>query len=173
MRHAIDLLCEGGLAGTSIGAVADRAGVSKGVVGYHFPSKDLLLAEVVTSLYTDAGKQIRSAADSQPGSVEAIVRYVETNLVFIEANARHVRAVMEIVASGTFRPDSVNGDPVLTHLVGLIEEGPFAHVHAPSLALIIRSSLDAAAARSVTGDLDIATFSSQLCAMVRRVLVDT
>ena len=163
----IDLLCDTGLAGTSVGEVAALAGVSKGVVSYHFPTKDLLLGEVVTSLYTRAAAQLQAQTSSRGGPVEAIVAYIDTNLAFIEANSRHVRAVMEIVASGTFRAGSVGSDPVLADLVRLIEEGEFDHVHAPSLALIIRSAIDTAAARSATGAFDIPTFADQLCTMVR------
>lgn len=167
MACTIDLLCEGGLAATSVGEVAIRAGVSKGVVSYHYPTKDLLLEEVVRSLDSRAAEQIQAETSSRDRPVEAIVAYIETNLAFIEANSRHVRAVMEIVASGMLRAGSVGSDPVLADLTRLIDDGEFGRVHAPSLALIIRSAIDAAAARSATGTFDIPTFSDQLCTMVR------
>ena len=45
--------------------MARRAGVSKGVVTYHFPGKEDLLGEVVASLYRAAGEQISEAAASR------------------------------------------------------------------------------------------------------------
>lgn len=49
--RAIDALVELGFQRTSVGEVARRAGVSKGVVTYHFPAKDDLIFAVARHIF--------------------------------------------------------------------------------------------------------------------------
>ena len=111
---AIDALVEVGYAGTSVAEVARRAGVSKGVVTYHFPSKEDLLGEVVVSLYRDAGEQISRGAGAGGSVMGELAAYIRSNLAFVGGDARHVRAVMEVAAN--VRPESGRGeDPLVAH----------------------------------------------------------
>lgn len=52
---ALALFAEHGYAGTSLQAIADRVGVSKAAVTYHFPSKVDLLDVLLEPLITDFG----------------------------------------------------------------------------------------------------------------------
>ena len=54
MDAAIDVLYESGFAAASLGAIAERIGVSKGVLSYHFTGKSELLREVVGHVLTEA-----------------------------------------------------------------------------------------------------------------------
>ena len=171
---AIDALVELGYARTSVAEVARRAGVSKGVVTYHFPSKEDLLGEVVVSLYRDAGEQIAraGAGDSVMSELEA---YITSNLAFVAENPRHVRAVME-VASNVRPADGRGEDPLVTHLQELIERGQASGelagvVDAGVLAVTIRASIDAAAARAaVDPAADPRAHAGHLATLVRRAL---
>ena len=51
---AIDVLYESGFAAASLGAIAERIGVSKGVLSYHFAGKSELLREVIGHVLTEA-----------------------------------------------------------------------------------------------------------------------
>lgn len=173
-------LSEVGFAGTSIGEVARRAGVSKGVVTYHFRTKDDLLRQVVTSLYEDAGQQIAEHVEGADTATGRLLGYLEGNLTFVAEHAAHVRAVMEVVAN-LRRPDgepalSLTGtDPVTAHVQGLIEQGQaageFARVDAGVLATIVRAAIDTAAARGATDPgFDHTHFGRELALVVRRAL---
>src|SRR5579875_2922836 len=48
---AIDAIVDLGFQGMSVGEVARRAGVSKGVVTYHFAAKDELVYEIVAQIF--------------------------------------------------------------------------------------------------------------------------
>lgn len=172
---AIDALVEAGYAGTSIAEVARRAGVSKGVVTYHFPGKEDLLGEVVASLYRAAGEQISEAAASSSSAMEELTAYIRTNLAFVADHPRHVRAVMEVAAN--VRPGGVPGgeDPLSAHLRDLIERGQtageLAEVDAGVLAMTIRASIDAAAARAACDPTaDPKSHAEHLITIVRRTL---
>ena len=171
---AVDALVEQGFARTSVAEVARRAGVSKGVVTYHFPSKEELLGEVVVSLYRDAGEQI-ARADASGSVMSTLAAYITSNLAFVAENPRHVRAVMEVAAN--LRPaDGRGADPLATHLQELIERGQASGelteaVDAGVLAVTIRASIDAAAARAACDPTaDPRAHAGHLATIVRRAL---
>lgn len=61
---------EGGAANLTLDAVAERAGVSKGGVLYHFPSKDALLAGMVARQLEMARtrREVLAAGETSPGA---------------------------------------------------------------------------------------------------------
>ncbi|MET7970473.1 TetR/AcrR family transcriptional regulator [Micromonospora sp. NPDC005305] len=169
-------MVEQGFAGASIAEVARRAGVSKGVVTYHFPSKKDLLDEVVASLYRDAGEQISTAVGDSHSVIGELTAYIRSNLAFVAENPRHVRAVME-VAANTRPPKGVPGgeDPLAAHLRELIERGQaageLAGVDAGVVAVTIRASIDAAAARAACDPTaDPRSHAEHLITIARRAL---
>ncbi len=56
---ATELVAEGGPRAASVQAVADRAGISRGSVAWHFGSKDGLIAEVVEQAFRTAEEEYR------------------------------------------------------------------------------------------------------------------
>src|SRR5690348_3623387 len=52
VASAIEVIAELGFARASLAQIARHAGISKGVISYHFGSKDELMVEVVTRVYT-------------------------------------------------------------------------------------------------------------------------
>ena len=177
---AISVLCERGFAGTTISSVAQRAGVSKGVVTYHFPTKNELLMVVVASLYERGGQQIAERIETAGNALDALLGYIDANLDFVAAHVRHVKAVIEIAgnlrrATGELALGSVEADPVTAQLRQLIEtgvaRGQFDAVNAEVLAMVIRSAIDAAAARrSLDDNFDMADYSQGLQLLVRRAV---
>ncbi len=73
LEAAIATLADKGYAHTSVGDIAERAGMSKGSVHYHFESKDDLLAHVLHVCIARIGEPVRAAWD-RPGvsSIERI-----------------------------------------------------------------------------------------------------
>ncbi|MEU0148817.1 TetR/AcrR family transcriptional regulator [Streptomyces sp. NPDC006288] len=173
---AVDALVELGFAGTSVAEVARRAGVSKGVVTYHFPTKEDLLGEVVTSLYRKAGAQIGEAAGDRDSVIGELATYIRSNLTFVADHPRHVRAVMEVAANLRSVDGPPRGeDPLSAHLQELIERGQatgeVADVDAGVLAMTIRASIDAAAARAACDPrADPRGHAEHLVTIVRRAL---
>jgi AcrR family transcriptional regulator len=69
VHAALAVLNRNGVAGLTLDAVAAEAGVSKGGLLYHFPSKQALLRGVVDVVTEDWQDDVRTreAADGQPG----------------------------------------------------------------------------------------------------------
>ena len=62
---ALDLFSEQGFDGTSLQQIADRLGVTKAALYYHYRSKDELLAAVVEPLFTNLEAFMDSAESSE------------------------------------------------------------------------------------------------------------
>jgi AcrR family transcriptional regulator len=177
---AIQALCEVGFTGTSIAEVARRAGVSKGVVTYHFPTKDALLWQVVAALYECAGSMIAERVAAETTGMGALVSYIEANLAFVAEHNAHVRAALEVVTNlrrpdGEPAVDPAGLDAVAIHLQAMIQEGQdsgeFAAIDAGTLATIIRAAIDTAAARGANdSDFDHSLYARELVLLVRRAL---
>ena len=66
LQAAIDTLAAKGYAHTSVGDIAERAGMSKGSVLYHFESKDDLITHVLHACIVRIGAPVRAAWE-RPG----------------------------------------------------------------------------------------------------------
>jgi AcrR family transcriptional regulator len=75
------VLCEQGTQGLTLSAVADRAGVSKGGLLYHFPSKEALVRGLVERLVEEFDALIASYDTGGPGSYTRA--FVEANLAVV------------------------------------------------------------------------------------------
>ena len=75
------LLCEQGTQALTLSAVAERAGVSKGGLLYHFPTKEALVRGLVERLVEEFDALIASYDTGGPGSYTRA--FVEANLAVV------------------------------------------------------------------------------------------
>jgi AcrR family transcriptional regulator len=94
---AIDVLYEGGFAAASLGAIAERIGVSKGVISYHFTGKAELLREVIAHVLAEASEYMTPRITAAGSSLEALRIYVMSNLEYIGTHRRKIIAFTEIL----------------------------------------------------------------------------
>ncbi len=92
---AIDAVVEVGFQGTSVGEVARRAGVSKGVVTYHFAAKDDLIFAVVARIFDSVTEALESRLRST--SPETFVAdYINAWVEYYRTQTRYMLAIGEI-----------------------------------------------------------------------------
>ncbi len=72
IEAARGLASQSGLAAVQIGAVAERAGIAAGTVYRYFPSKDDLVAALVTATAEREVVAIRAAAAAAPGALSGL-----------------------------------------------------------------------------------------------------
>lgn len=65
---AEQVLCHNGAQALTLAAVAKRAGVSKGGLLYHFPTKEALLKGLVARVIEEFDARVASSDDGDPGS---------------------------------------------------------------------------------------------------------
>lgn len=97
IEATIDLISTRGYPATSLSAIAERAGLSKAAVLYHFSSKDNLtraaLEQVMAQFRAHVGERVARAA----GPRDAIVAYVRAMIGYQQAHRRQVRVITEML----------------------------------------------------------------------------
>jgi AcrR family transcriptional regulator len=115
---AIDAIVEQGFQRTSVAEVARRAGVSKGVVTYHFPAKDELVSAVVgdvlTAMVTYLEPRLRGA-EPEAFPERYLRAYVAAWAGFLRTHSRPVIALVRIYNS--VRDESVEPNAALSALL--------------------------------------------------------
>ncbi|QFG25261.1 TetR/AcrR family transcriptional regulator [Actinomadura sp. WMMB 499] len=142
------VLSEHGTQALTLTAVADRAGVSKGGLLYHFPSKEALVKAMVARVIEEFDDLIAAHDDGTPGSYTRA--YVEATFEILTGEARAYRRWSAITAAATDpgqglplneamrrwhgRAAGEDADPVAAAVVRLAAEGLWEVVsHAPEL----------------------------------------
>lgn len=149
---AIETIAEVGYPNASLARIAGKAGVSKGVVSYHFAGKEELMDQVVTGIYTEIAESVlpriveqTSAADMLRAHVRGVARYELDNpqrmatLVQIFTHARR--------ADGSPRYGTAESEPLYEALEGLYrrgqDSGEFRDFDVRVMAVTQQSTIDA------------------------------
>jgi AcrR family transcriptional regulator len=178
---AIDAITELGFPRTSVAEVARRAGVSKGVVTYHFAAKDDLISAVIAHVLGSMTEYVRPrllAAEPLTSPEKFIAAYIGTWVEYFRTHAREVITLVRIYNS--FRDESGRPNPafdVRADEVTAVEQvltrgqaegllGPFsARVMATSIKAVLDDLLTQFAADP---DLDIEAYGTELVALFER-----
>ncbi|WP_264740615.1 TetR/AcrR family transcriptional regulator [Cytobacillus firmus] len=151
---AIETIAEVGYAQASLGQIAKRAKISKGVISYHFANKEEILEQVVIEYYMAFQAYIGPRMEAQKSPKEMLRAYIESNLTFVDENRQHVFAVIEIVSNdrtvdGKLRfvanHDETIFHPIETILFIGMKEGTFRDFSKSSarvMALTVRHAID-------------------------------
>jgi TetR/AcrR family transcriptional regulator, fatty acid metabolism regulator protein len=95
---ALDALAEVGYQQTTVAEVGRRAGVSKGVVTYHFPARDELIWAAVTTVFGSVAEHVGSRlADVAPRRFVAV--YLGAWVDYFRSHRREMMAIAEIWTS--------------------------------------------------------------------------
>lgn len=99
LQAAIDCLATKGFAHTSVGDIAERAGMSKGSVHYHFESKDDLLTHVLHHCLERIGTPVRAAWEQKAlSSTERIAGAISALRQTREDMGPEMRVVIDLMA---------------------------------------------------------------------------
>lgn len=120
---AIDAIAELGYAKTSVEQIARRAGVSKGVITYHFPSKDEIIHAIVAKVFAMGRAYIEPRIVAESSAAGRLRAYIEADLAFIDIHRKPLIAMVEI-AVGARKADggAVIGPESLARRVAGLEE---------------------------------------------------
>ncbi|MFB2517222.1 TetR/AcrR family transcriptional regulator [Lysinibacillus sp. OTC-L20] len=151
---AIETIAEVGYAQASLGQIAKRAQISKGVISYHFASKGELLEQVIYDYYMACQAYTAPLIEHQKSPIDMLSIYIESNLRFIDENRQHVFAVIEIVsnertADGKLRFAADHDDTIFLPIENILTLGihadvfrEFTKLASRVMALTIRNSID-------------------------------
>ncbi|PDY47242.1 TetR family transcriptional regulator [Bacillus pseudomycoides] len=172
---AIETIAEVGYAQASLGQIAKRAKISKGVISYHFTNKKELLEQVVTDYYIACQSFICPQIEDQTSPKGMLQTYVESNLKFIDENRKHVFAVIEIVSNertdeGKLRFAADHDETIFLPIENILrlgmQEGVFREFSTLSLrvmALTIRHAIDGFSLELMRNpDLNVKDYTKEL-----------
>lgn len=175
---AIDAIADAGYPRTSVAEVARRAGVSKGVVTYHFPAKDDLIQAVIATVIAEMSQYLEPrlrAANPAQHPERFIAAYLTTWTGYIRAHGRDVLALVRIYDA--FRDETGRPNPafdirateisIVTQILRQGQEtGCLGSFDSPTMAAVMKAALDDLL-RQYADDpgLDVEAYGAQLVAM--------
>lgn len=98
IRCGVEEIAENGYAAASLAAIARRAGVSRGVISYHFADKDELIDQIIAAHFADAFAVVMPRIEAADGVRAKIRAFIEANLEYLAEHPAEARAANEIAA---------------------------------------------------------------------------
>ncbi len=176
VESAIKTIAEAGYARASLARIAKRAGISKGVISYHFADKHELIERVVSEILGAFDSYMRPRVQAERRSAAAMLRvYVESNVAFMRTHRKHVLVLVDVLTNAR-KPD---GTPIVSaarYQSGMSEleqilrrgqrKGEFRRFSAQVMAVTIRHAIDAIAPQMVADpELELEAYSRELTAL--------
>jgi len=173
ISFAIDTIAELGYGQASLARIAERAEISKGVIGYHFAGKDDLIRAVVAEVLARAREYMEPRIRAGSSGPEMLRAYIESNLAFMGEYRNHVIAIAEIARNARRADGEPSVDPAalegaVRSLVQLLASfqrtGEFRTDFDPLvMATAIRAAIDAVPRRLVNDPgLDLDHYAREL-----------
>jgi TetR/AcrR family transcriptional regulator, fatty acid metabolism regulator protein len=175
---AIETLADEGYARASLARIAERAGVSKSVIVYHFGGKDELLEQVIAEVYDAATTAVRPRLESESTARGRLRAYIEARVGFLATHRRHMLALFEIWMNFRDKDGQLRlGESAATSTVEAIDlilrdgqrSGEFADFAPDVMAMAVRQAVDGVLLQlRVRPDLDLDTYGRELVALFER-----
>lgn len=93
---AIETIAEVGFTRASLSRIAQRAGISKGVISYHFAGKEELVEEVVAAVYGDIGQHLAKALREPGSAVQALGAHTARFVQYVREHRSSLVALNEV-----------------------------------------------------------------------------
>jgi len=171
IQCAIDTIADVGYVRASLAEIAKRAGISKGVISYHFAGKDELIERVVDHIYQRGAEQLTPLLKRQPTVAATLRTYITGNIDFM----REVAVLTDIftnyrTADGKLRYGVHTDEPLLAPLRQLFEagqrSGEFREFAPAAMARFLRTAIDSAAPQILAfPDFDPDAYARELVAL--------
>jgi AcrR family transcriptional regulator len=175
---AIETIATLGYAQASLAQIAKRAGISKGVIIYYFSSKEELIEQVVTDIYTAAVQAVTPQIAAQPTAQLQLQAYIRSAVDYIGTHRMRMVALLEIALNfrapdGKLRYGGTSEEWILSALEARLrqgqEDGEFRAFDTRVMAVTIRRAIDAVAPLLATHpNLDTDVYARELVMLFDR-----
>ena len=169
---AVETIAEVGYGNASLAQIAKRAGISKGVISYHFAGKDELMQQVLIDAMALAEAQMLPRIQAGEGPMGRLRGHIEGNIAFIKAHPRHLTALVEILNNA--KDDTGKHVVDVSQFAGLVGQvaqafaaaqagGAFREFDPLVMAQTLRSAIDGMVGQYLANpDLDLDAYGAQL-----------
>lgn len=153
---AIDVIADVGAERATISRIAERAGITRGVVTYHFTNRRGLLDAVVVHVYGLAVDVMRDRVQDAPTARDSLREFIVGSVEFYAEHPAAMAALSAIYRSPEMpREDRGEHRTELTDVQDILiagsNSGEFRDLDPTIMAATIRSALDAALVRIRAG----------------------
>ncbi len=170
----IAVIAEDGVTRATFVAIAARAGVSRGVINYHFADRPALLDAVVTHVYALGREMVEAPVEASTTAAGAISAMIVGSVEFYAAHIREMSALSSIFRSGdadaSTRDARAEHTTELAKLTAILrrgqQTGEFRAFDTGVMATAVRATLDAAIGQIATGS-DPALLSREIDELFR------
>lgn len=144
------VVAELGYARASLAKVAERAGISKSVILYHFDGKQDLLAQVAGEFFEEAWKYMEPRILAEPTATGQVAAWITAELEHFAAHRQRFLAMTEVVTNhrapdGT-RPFANDEDEELDGMAAVLAagqaSGELRHFDPSEVAAVIIRSIE-------------------------------
>lgn len=180
---AIGVLAREGFGRASLSRVAERAGVSKGVIMYHFAGKDALLEQVVSEVFRAATETVRPRVDAEETAAGKLRAYLRARIGFLGTHREHMLALFEIWmnfrdANGKLRLGESDAESTVKAIEEILyagqRSGEFGAFATSVMAMSIRQAVDGVLLQLRTKpDLDLDLYTRELESLFDRATSPT
>src|ERR1700761_5860429 len=104
---AIAVIAESGYGHATFARIADRAGLSStGLISYHFANRGELMEQVAARVIAEITEFMGERMAGATGAADALRRYIDGNVAFVETHRAEMKALLEIFLGGAFEYDA-------------------------------------------------------------------
>jgi AcrR family transcriptional regulator len=96
---AIDTIADLGYSQASLARIAERIGVSKGVISYHFAGKEELVQELIADVIAKAVAYVGPRMEAESTGRGKLRAAIESNIAFMGEHRSHMIAFFEIAVN--------------------------------------------------------------------------
>ncbi|MEY9214326.1 TetR family transcriptional regulator [Thermobifida halotolerans] len=176
---AIDTIAEVGFANASLSRIAQRAGVSKGVISYHFSGKDELMDQVVEQVYSAIAEFVLPRIAEAPDECAALRAHVLAVADYMRGHREQLMALAGIF-NGTRTSEGTSSrhrlmvaEPVYQEIEKRLragqERGVLRDFDVRVMAVTLQASIDGMFAYWVTHpDHDLEAHAAELAEIIER-----
>ncbi|MCZ6805437.1 MAG: TetR/AcrR family transcriptional regulator [Deltaproteobacteria bacterium] len=148
---AIQTIATRGYSQTSLAEIARDAGISKGVISYHFEGKRELVEAILSRLLREPAEFIKERVDSCERPLDKLRAYIQANFDYMKSNRSHYVALVALWGVRTSSDERHEFDaeaylPSRGYLSRIIENGQESGELRPAplktMASVIQASID-------------------------------
>jgi len=178
IKCAIEAIATLGYRQASLAQIAKLAGISKGVISYHFADKDELIEQVLHEVISEFEAYMKPRIKAQQSATPMLRTYIESNIAFMAARREYVLVLVDIFTNARRsdgQPFSDRGryESGLQALELILRRGQssgeFRQFAVHVMAVSIRQAIDGISAQLIANpDLDLESYAKELATLFDR-----
>jgi TetR/AcrR family fatty acid metabolism transcriptional regulator len=181
VETAIRTIAERGYSQASLAEIAREAGISKGVISYHFEGKDELFEEILARLRQEPAEFVKCRVDACESAHDKLRAYVRANFEFMKSHRTAYVALVDMWGSRGTSPGAreLNAqayEPSRKYIARILDSGrqsgELALESSMTVASVIQAAIDGVMLQWVFDEqhVDLEACSDEILRMISRNL---